>query len=178
MKHNSTILVAVIILIAMTGIFDPANAQAKKQFTAKDLPAAVTEAFTKAYPKAVITGADKEVEKGKTVYEIESLDGATKRDLLYTPDGKAIEIEEALPAESLPEAVKKAIAKEFPTGTIQKAEKTTHDVKIQYDVVVKNKEKMHEASVSVDGKILSKKELKAKSVKEDKEEDEEKEDKK
>jgi hypothetical protein len=80
------------------GHFRSRQCRARKKFTAKDLPAAVSEAFTKAYPKAVSTGADKEAEKGKTFYEIESLDGTMKRDLLYTPEGKAAEIEEALPA--------------------------------------------------------------------------------
>ena len=178
MKHSSALLLALIVIIAISGAFDRTNAQEKKKFAAKDLPAAVSEAFTKAYPKAVITGIDKEVENGKTFYEIESLDGTMKRDLLYTPEGTVTEIDEALSAEALPEAVKKAIAKEFPTGTIRKAEKATHGVKLQYDVVVNNNKKMYEASVGVDGKILSKKEITAKSEKEEKEDDEENEEKK
>jgi hypothetical protein len=68
--------------------------------------------------------------------------------------------------------VKTAIAKKIPKGTIQKAEKTTHDVKVQYDVVTKTGKKMFEASVGVDGKIFGKKALKAGSGKEENEKNE------
>ncbi len=88
----------------------------------KVLPPAVLEAFQKTYPKAVIRGASKETEKGETYYEVESVDGKMNRDLLYTADGKAVEVEEALAPGALPAAVLKALDNAYPGCKILKAE--------------------------------------------------------
>jgi hypothetical protein len=150
-------------------------AQTGKKFTVKDLPAAVSDAFKKSYPQAVIKGVDKEVENGKTLYEIESIDGTMKRDLLYTPEGNAYEIEETIEATALPDAVKQAISKEFPKGKIDKVEKMTKEGVVQYDVIIKSGKKVFEASITPDGKFLSKKEVKAKKETKTKKGDNEKE---
>jgi uncharacterized membrane protein YkoI len=107
----------------------------------KILPAAVLNAFKTAYPKAVIKGTSKETEKGVTYYEVESVDGKLNRDLLYTADGKAAEIEEAVAPESLPAAVQQALTKAYPGCKILKAEALT-----------KGPEKMFELQIQVNGK--------------------------
>ncbi|MCX6561361.1 MAG: hypothetical protein NTZ26_12710, partial [Candidatus Aminicenantes bacterium] len=70
----TTILVLGLALV-LAGV---AAAQDKPKPAAVDLkilPPAVLKAFQAAYPKAVIKGASKEVEKGVTQYEVESVDG-------------------------------------------------------------------------------------------------------
>ena len=100
-----------------------AGAQGEQKTKVKDLPAAVTAAFQRAYPNAKIKGSSKEVENGKTLYEVESVDGRINRDLLYNEDGTCAEIEETVPVKALPSEVADALKKNFPTGKVMKSEK-------------------------------------------------------
>jgi uncharacterized membrane protein YkoI len=150
------------------------QAQTEKKMSVKDLPAAVKNSFEKSYPNAKIKGVSKEEENGKTYYEVESVDGKMNRDLLYTPEGVAYEIEETIAAKALPQTVTDALKKEFTKYTVSKAEKTTKGTSIQYDVAVKSGKKTYEVSIDPAGKVLSKKEMKAEKEKGEKEEDEDK----
>jgi uncharacterized membrane protein YkoI len=174
MKSISRALLTLITLVMMAGFATNILAQTQKKYTVKDLPEAVGSAFKKSYPNAVIKVVDKEVENGKTFYEVESMDGTLKRDLLYTPDGKAYEIEESIAAAELPAAVNKAVSKEYPKGKVGKAERTTKEGAVQYDLSIKSGKKMFSVSIAPDGKILSKKEMKAKTEKKEEKEDDEK----
>jgi uncharacterized cupredoxin-like copper-binding protein len=117
-----------------------ASAQEKK-IEKKDVPAAVLAAFQKAYPKATIKGYAKEVEKGQTVYEIESVEGKTTRDIIYSADGKALEIEEGIEVKDLPAAVKQALDKKFPKAQIVLVEKVTKGSFIGYAFTVTTADK-------------------------------------
>lgn len=109
----------------------------------KVLPPTVLEAFKKAYPKAEIRGASKETEKGVTYYEVESIDGKMNRDLLYTVDGKVVEVEEAIAPGALPAAVIKALDKAYPGYKILKAED-----------MLKDGQKLFELEIQVNGKKM------------------------
>jgi hypothetical protein len=147
----------------------------EKKIAKKNLPAPVMAAFQKAYPKATIKGASTEAEEGKTYYEIESLDGKVKRDLLYLADGTVAEIEETVAPADLPPPVKAAVTDKYPKGKISKAEMVTRGAVVAYDVVVKSGKTTVEMSIDPAGKVL--KEKKAAVKKEGKEEKEEKEEK-
>lgn len=169
--ESKTGLIAVIIL-TLFGMVVTVSAQGSKKFTKKDLPPAVLKAFEQAYPKAEIKGASKEKEKKTTYYEIESVDGKTKRDILYTEDGTVHETEETIAASALPDAVMKAIKANSPKAKIEKAEKLMHDSVVEYEVVlVKNKQKT-ELVVDPSGKIV-KTEKKGKGNEEDEDEESE-----
>jgi Putative beta-lactamase-inhibitor-like, PepSY-like len=120
----------------------------------KILPPAVLEAFQKAYPKAVIKGASKETEKGVTYYEVESLDGKMNRDLLYTADGKAVEVEEAVAPGALPPAVLQALAKAYPGYKILKAEDMTKDGQKLFELQIQVKDKKIGVTIDPSGKII------------------------
>jgi uncharacterized membrane protein YkoI len=61
----------------------------EEEMNAADLPAPVTAALTKLYPKATITVAEK-VTEGKTIeYEL-TLKGAPKSSVAFFPDGKLV----------------------------------------------------------------------------------------
>jgi hypothetical protein len=126
--HRSIPLLVICALVGMS----PGTAGDTK-LTKKDVPAAVLESFKQSYPNATVKGYGKEVENGKTFYELETVDGTTRRDLLYTPEGKVAEIEEAVAMKDLPDPVAKAFAKESPKAKAVKIEKTTHGDKVQYD---------------------------------------------
>lgn len=149
----------------------------EKEINARQLPPAVSAAFHAAYPKAVIKGAAEEVENGVTCYEIESVDGNTRRDLLYSADGKVVEMEESMDAAALPGAVSRKIAETYPGGKIEKAEKTTDQSgKIRYELLVLSGEKRFEISLDPAGKILETKAVSVKAKKEPAEKEEEEKD--
>jgi hypothetical protein len=102
------------------------------------LPAPILTVFRQAYPHARILNASRERRDGKVVYEIESLDGSLRRDLLYDLEGHAIEIEEILPADSLPEAVRAAVARDMPKADVVGAERVIRGVVILYEVQVRH----------------------------------------
>ena len=126
----------------------------EKEIAKKDLPAPVLAAFEKAYPHATIKETAKEVKDGKTLYEIESLDGTTSRDVTYLADGKTVEIEETVAAAELPDAVKATVSKEYPKGKISKAEKVTHGEALEYEIHVVVPKVKHELVVDPSGKVL------------------------
>lgn len=149
-----------------------ANAQSEQKIKAKDLPGAITAAFQKAYPNAKIKGTSKEVENGKTMYEVESVDGKINRDLLYNADGTCAEIEETIPVKALPGGVADALKKGFPKGKVMKAEKLTKGETVQYELVVQSGKEKHEVVFDAKGAIVKDTKMKAKA-KEEKEEKEE-----
>ena len=120
----------------------------------KILPPAVLGAFQKAYPKAVIKGTSKEVEKGVTYYEVESVDGKMRRDLLYTADGKAVEVEEAIAPGALPPAVIKALDKAYPGYKILKAEDMLKDGKKLFELAIEVNGKKMGVTIGPTGKII------------------------
>jgi uncharacterized membrane protein YkoI len=115
-----------------------ASALAEEQEISCDaVPRAVRAAFEKAFPKATIKECAKEVEKGKTAYEISSTEGGTRRDVLFYADGRLIVIEEAIPIESTPDPVQRAVRKMYPGGEITLAEKISRDGSVLYEFRVK-----------------------------------------
>jgi hypothetical protein len=118
-----------------------------------ELPQPIQAAFKKAYPTATIRGTAKELDNGKTVYEVESVDKGRARDLMYNPDGSVISIEEELDQGSLPAPVMAAFKKMYPKATITVAEKVTEGTKVQYDLQIKGADKP-EVSFLPDGKLV------------------------
>ena len=114
----------------------------------KILPQAVLEAFKASYPEAVIKTVSKESEKGTTLYEIESTDG------LYTADGKAAEIEEAVAPGALPAAVTRALAKAYLGYKILKAEDMTKDGQKYFEQQIHVKDKKIGLTIDPSGKII------------------------
>lgn len=126
----------------------------EEKIAKKDLPREVLSAFEKAYPKASIKGLSREEEGGSVFYEIESLDGKTARDILYTSDGKMAEIEEAIAVKQLPVAVKAAATKGYPKGKIVKAEKVIRESVVEYELHISVGKAKHEIVVDPAGNVV------------------------
>jgi hypothetical protein len=133
----------------------------EKKLKPKQLPAAVLSAFQKTYPAAKIKGASSEVENGKTVYEVVSLDGTINRDLLYSEDGSVVEIEETIPLKAVPVEVTNALKVETGKGKVQKAEKLTKGGIVQYEFVISSGKNKREILIDLSGKILKTTKMKA-----------------
>src|SRR5215475_3008692 len=121
---------SLIVAIALLGVTN-ASGQADKKVKA---PQAVMDAFKKQYPNATIKSVSSEKEGGKTVYEIESMDGAQRRDLMYDANGTVLSTEELVPNAQIPKAVSDAIAAKYPKASIVRAEKLIDKDGMRYEV--------------------------------------------
>ena len=75
-----------------------------------------------------------EKENGKVVWEVESTENGLGRDLLYTPDGTVVEIEEEVPSAQLPVPVTVAVKAQYPAARIVKGEKVTRGATVVYEL--------------------------------------------
>jgi hypothetical protein len=141
-----------ILLILFSFIFALSVIAEEKTISKNQVPSAVLDSFTKAYPNATVKRYAKEIENGKTYYEIESREGTISRDLLFEPDGKIAEIEESVPYDSLPPALKDTISSKYGKSAFVRAEKVTHPGKpLTYGVVLKVNGKKREMVFNSDG---------------------------
>ena len=135
--------------------FALSTTSAERKIAVDSIPIPVLDAFKISYPSAQILQATKETTQGTVTYEIESTDGSARRDIIYTKEGKAAEIEDMIRVDSLPGAVKSAIAAQFGTAAISRAEKLTKGSIIEYEVAIGKGRKQHEIVLKPDGQIIS-----------------------
>ncbi|HXC18063.1 MAG TPA: PepSY-like domain-containing protein [Holophagaceae bacterium] len=145
---------ALVFLLAAACLAPSARAGEKK-LSEKQMPAPVLAAFHKAYPAAAIRGLAVETEHGQTTYEVESLDGKTRRDLSYLADGTLAEIEETIPESDLSAPVLAAVKAKHPAVKIRKAEKDTKGSAVTYEIHVEENGRHHEVAVTPDGRVLN-----------------------
>jgi hypothetical protein len=124
------------------------------KLTKKDLPGAVLTAFEKSYPKASIKELSRETEDSVKIFEIESTDGAVKRTVTYTADGKVFEIEEVVALKDLPTPVQQFITKEYPKGKVEKVEKVMKEDVTTFEIVVAQGKERTEVVLDALGKVL------------------------
>lgn len=113
------------------------SAQAQKVRTA-DVPEPVRSALSQKYPDA--TNVTWEKEKGN--FEA-NWGGKSKEDnsVVFTPDGKLVEIVKAIPVADLPPAVATYVKKNYPGAKITEAGKVTDaSGKTRYEAEVKGKD--------------------------------------
>ena len=168
-----TLATAVLVLSAFVAAFpkEASKVRDETKLDKKDLPVAVIAAFQKAYPKATIEGASKEVKDSVQYYEVESKDGKTERSILYQQDGSVFEIEEQVQTASLPEPVKAAVGKDFPKGKIDKAEKITRGATVEYEITVATGKEKAEVLLDNTGKVIKSEKASATDEKDEEEED-------
>ncbi len=94
-------------LVAAVATPRPVMAQADSDRTIPDarVPAPVKTAFRRVFPNAIVRRYSTEVEGGRTIYEVELLEGGQHRSLDITPDGQVLEVETQLTVAQLPPAV-------------------------------------------------------------------------
>lgn len=117
------------------------------------LPSTVERAFAKAYPEAVIDRWVAEERERQPVFEVESHEGAQKRDLIYSADGQLIESEEAVTVAALPSGIRQAVQKAYPRATLVSAEHVRRGSTSEYEVRLKGAA-IKEVLVNASGVIL------------------------
>ena len=107
-----------ILVIAIVGFIGSAQAQ---KLTAKDVPVAVKEAFTKAYPM------EKDIDWSKDGSNYEAQYDAKQGDIsvTYKSDGELVETEMDIPISSLPQGVMDYVKKHHKNHKVKEAAKIT-----------------------------------------------------
>jgi uncharacterized membrane protein YkoI len=131
-----------------------------KKISPDKLPAKVKAALNDRFPGATVTSAEKEIENGQVVYDLELKHDGRKYEMDVKEDGTIMEIEKEVAFKDLPEAVTKALGDKFPKANYEefmevnkvegKKETPTH---YEVTLVTADKKKL-EVEVSLEGKIL------------------------
>lgn len=119
----------------------------------KDLPPAVQKTVREETKNATLVGIGKEKENGKTVYELETKVNGKTRDLMIDAAGKVYVVEEEVPLDSLPPAVKTALQSR---GKVLKVETVTKATAMTYEAQVEKNGKKSEVELGADGTPVKK----------------------
>ena len=118
-----------------------------------DLPPAVQAAVQEQTKNATLVGISKEVEKGKTMYEVETKVNGKTRDLMLDASGKILSVEEEVDINSIPAAAKAAIEKKVAGAKIKRVETVTEGSKVSYEAQYEKNGKTAEVAVNADGSV-------------------------
>jgi uncharacterized membrane protein YkoI len=119
------------------------------------VPKAVLDAVKAKYPGAELTGAEKESENGKVVYEVALKFKGQKIEATFTPEGTLVSVERVIDAKDLPKPVSEALDAKYPKATIKLAEEETKDGKVTYEVLLVTQDKKTvEVVLDAQGKVL------------------------
>ena len=125
---------------------------AEKRVKMESLPPAVQKTVQEQSKGGTIRGLSKEIEDGKTFYEAELKINGHNRDVLIDPAGSVVEVEEEVPLDSVPAAVKDAIQKRAAKGQIVLVEAVSkNDSIVAYEAKIKTAGKTSEITVKPDG---------------------------
>jgi len=97
-----------------------------KSLQLKDLPAAVQKTVQDTLKGGEIKSISKEVEKGVTQYEVETIRNGKHRDFNVDAKGKLLVVEEEVELSSIPAAAKAAIEKKAAGGKVRTVESVDH----------------------------------------------------
>lgn len=129
------------------------------------LPKAVVDAVKAKYPDAKLVASEKETKDGKVFYEVMFKNKELDVEMLLTPEGKIVMIEQPIPAENLPKEVRKAIDDRFPKASIKTVEETTREenktygVLLENDRLIGNEKQKVQLQVTSEGKITASQKL-------------------
>ena len=118
----------------------------------KDLPAAVQKTVQETLKGGEIKNISKEMEKGVTQYEVETMLNGKHRDFNVDAKGKLLVVEEETDIAAIPALAKAAIEKKAAGGKIGMVELFMRDGETLYEAAYTSKDgKKHEVLVKADG---------------------------
>jgi uncharacterized membrane protein YkoI len=120
------------------------------------LPKPVLAAVKAKFPDAKLTGAAKETEGGKTIYEVAFTFKGHKYEVECNPDGTFVAIDKQIEAKDLPAAVAKALKEKYPNAKYKVIEEVTKNDKVaEYEVELTTSDnKSVEVVFDPSGKLL------------------------
>jgi hypothetical protein len=119
----------------------------------KDLPPSVQKAVAEQAKGAQIKGLSKEIEKGITMYEVETLVNGKSRDLLFDASGALVSVEEPVAIDAIPAAARASIEQLAAGGKIKSVESVTKGRTVTYEAVIAKGLKKSEVAVATDGSV-------------------------
>ena len=123
-----------LVLAASLLVVTAGQAAEEKKIPLDKVPAAVLGAVKAKYPGAELTGAEKEKEKGVTVYEVALKDKGRRIEATFEADGTLVSVEKAVSVKDLPRAVADALDAKYPKAKVKKAEEETEGDKLTYEI--------------------------------------------
>ena len=162
MNHsNRRLFVGLLFSSAALLLGGPAQAAEKKaaaepaSIPLASLPAAVQATVREQTKGAVIRNISKEIENGKTVYEIETKVGTRSRDMIVGADGALMVVESQVVLDSLPEPVRSTFVKNTGKGKIVVLESVTlGDSLAYYEAQIMTAGKRSEVKVDPSGHLV------------------------
>jgi len=124
------------------------------------VPPPVMEAVKARFKDAQATGAAKEMDQGKLVYEVTLQLKGQKIDVILAPEGEILMIEKAIARKDLPTAVAKALDDKYPKATYKileeviKVEKKEEKLEYYEARLVTPERKDLEVKLTTDGRIV------------------------
>jgi hypothetical protein len=147
-------LFLVVCLMSLASAWAQEKGDKEPKLKVKDLPAAVQKTVLEQTKGATIRGLAKEVENGKTQYELETKVNGHNRDLIIDPAGKVLEVEEQVDIATLPAAVQAEVKKSLGGGKVLLFESVTKDGTLTgYEASVEKGGKNSSISMGPDGKV-------------------------
>ncbi len=137
------------VLISTLLIGGAAALASERKIAMKDLPPAVQQAI-KDQGGATVRGLAKEVDKGKTLYEAELVNGHSK-DIMFDEQGTIVSVEEESALDQIPPAARTAIEKATGSGKVSVVEKLTEGGHVFYEAQVTKGGKTSEVKVDASG---------------------------
>ena len=126
----------------------PITVAQEKKIERKDLPPAVEQTVVAQSQGATIKGFSQEKENGQTYYEAEMTVNGHSKDVSIDANGSVVEVEEQVPLDALPSAVREGLQAKAGTGKIVKVESLTkHDKLVAYEAKVQTAGKKKEIQV-------------------------------
>jgi hypothetical protein len=124
----------------------------------KKVPPAVQKTVDEQSQGAKIRGLSKEVEKGKTQYELELTVNGHARDMIIDPSGTILVVEEDITLDSLSPAVKAEVEKNIGQAKLLRLESVTKGRTLTgYEASISKAGKKSANEMGADGKRLPKK---------------------
>lgn len=150
MIMKASVLITSLLLV---GLACAESNEAKVQF--KDLPPAVQKtAKEHEQSGTTVRGYNKEVENGKTFYEVETRVNGKNRDILVDESGAVVEVEQQVEIGNVPADAMQGLKKEAAGANILSVESVTKGDKITYEAVILRNGKRKEIAVTADGSAL------------------------
>jgi hypothetical protein len=154
--------VCLIVVVAAAAAFltaaahrqQPPPAESERRVTEAEVPKPALATLKKQAGGAAITEFAEEIEHGHTFYEGSWKGPHGNVDCLVTAAGALVEIEESVPADSVPEAVREAASNAAGDGAKPDFEKKTL---ILYEIHFTKDGKAHEAIFTADGRLYHEK---------------------
>jgi hypothetical protein len=132
-----------------------ASAQ-EKRISKSELPEAVQKRVEEQSRNATVRGFSKEIEGGKTYYEVELSVSGHSKDVLMDPSGEVVEVEEEVALSLLPPTVSEGLQKKAGSGKIVKVESLTkHGTLVAYEAQVRTGNTHSEVQVGPKGETLA-----------------------